>query len=127
MTIDEYKIKYGKGWLRHWKRDKPTQQPEKYIKGRYERRKAHWNDFDYYRDEVKTLTNDNAQHIPNIHKRGFHSYHIDHKISIKHGYDNGYLAEHIAHHTNCEMLWWKDNVRKSDSCKIDDDNRWITE
>ena len=59
-----------------------------YVKNSQHRLKAHWRDYDYYISNVKKLTNDNKHLIPGIHKRGFHSYHIDHKISIKYGYEN---------------------------------------
>ena len=121
MDIEDFKQKYGKGWLYKYKSYKNN---SKYTKHGVKRR-AHWNDFDEYRHEVKQLTEHNASDIPGIHKRGFNSYHIDHKISIKYGYDNGLLPEHIAHPSNCEMIPWKDNIRKSARCKVDDQNEWI--
>ncbi len=125
MDIEEYKQKYGNKWLRQWKRDKQATKKSPYVKGSRQRLKTHWRDYDHYVGHVKQLTNDNKSSIPDIHKRGFNTYHIDHKISIKYGYDNGILAEDIAHPSNCEMVWWKDNIRKSDKCVIDDTNQWI--
>jgi hypothetical protein len=126
--INFYKETYGQGWLAKYqgaKRSETCTNKSKYHKNSTNKRKAFWGDYDFYRDEVKQLTNKNSGEIPNIHKRGFNTYHIDHKISIKWGYDNGILAEHIAHPSNCEMIWWKDNIRKSDKCKIDENNEWI--
>ncbi len=125
MEIEDYQKKYGTQWLRHWRHAKQAESNDIYIGKSNHRRKAHWRDYDYYSDSVKRLTNENKHQIPNIHKRGFHAYHIDHKISVKFGYDNGILAEHIAHPSNCEMIWWKDNIRKSDKCKVDESNQWI--
>ena len=125
MDIEVYQQKYGNKWLKHWKRDKRAMKEPIYVKNSQHRLKAHWRDYDYYISNVKELTNDNKHLIPGIHKRGFHSYHIDHKISIKYGYENGILAEEIAHPSNCEMVWWKDNIRKGAGCKIDDNNQWI--
>ena len=125
MDIEVYKQKYGKKWLRQWKTDKQAKTGDVYIKNSNTRRKAHWRDYDYYLSSVKQLTDDNKHQIPNIHKRGFNTYHIDHKISIKFGYENGILAEDIAHPSNCEMIWWKDNIRKAAQCTIDDTNQWI--
>ena len=121
MDIEGYKQTYGKGWLRRWKHDKID--TIRTSKNNSKRRKK--NDWDYYSADVRQLTNDNKHHIPNIHKRGFLTYHIDHKISVKYGYDNGILAENIAHPTNMEMLKRQDNIRKSTQCKIDDNNQWI--
>lgn len=89
------------------------------------RRKPFWNDFDYYREEVKLLTEANKNCIPDIHKRGFNAYQIDHMISIKWGFDNGIAPECIAHPSNCQMLWWKDNIRKSNKCFVCESNKWI--
>ena len=122
MDIEGYKQKYGKGWLRRYNADKNTSIR---VKGSSARRKSHWRDYDYYLSSVKQLTEGNKHHIPNIHKRGLNTYHIDHKISIKYGYENGILAEDIAHPSNCEMIWWKDNIRKAAQCTIDDNNQWI--
>ena len=107
----EYKQKYGKRWHFEWKRDK--------------HRKANWRDFDYYHSLVTQLTDEHKHLIPEIHTRGFNTYHIDHKISKRYGFDNGILAQVIAHHSNCEMIWWLDNVVKGVKCKIDEHNKWI--
>ena len=121
QEILEFQQKYGKGWLQKYNSHKNN---TTYTKHGVKRR-AHWDDFDEYRNEVKLLTEQNANDIPGIHKRGFNLYHIDHKASIRWGYDNGIMPEQIAHPSNCEMVWWKDNIRKSDQCKFDSDNEWL--
>ena len=132
MDIEDFKQTYGKGWLdkyNTWKRAQDvikSPPPKSDIKRKDgNRRKSSWTDFDYYRDDVRQLSEGNKHHLPNIHKRGFNTYHLDHKISIIWGYENGIPAENIAHQSNMEMIWWKDNVRKNVKCKIDDDNKWI--
>jgi hypothetical protein len=121
QEITYFQKKYGKGWLQKYNSYKNNSKYTSYgVK-----RRAHWNDFDYYKQTVQELTNNNILHIPNSYKRGFNQYHVDHKISIKFGFENGILEEQIAHPSNLEMLWWKDNVRKSVQCKIDEDNKWI--
>ena len=123
MKIDDFKQKYGKGWLTKWNAyNKPGKRTKHNVK-----RRRHWGEFDYYRERVQRLTEDNTNDVPNIHKRGFVSYHLDHKISIKYGFDNGIPEENIAHASNLEVLPWKDNIRKSNNIKIDDKNGWILE
>ena len=121
MDIEYFKQKYGKGWLVKYNSLKNSSKYTKYNL----RRKQHWNDFDHYREHVNQLTEGNKQNITNIHKRGFNSYHLDHKISIRYGFDNGIPAENISHESNLEMIYWKDNIRKSVACKVDDENKWI--
>lgn len=127
MNSEYFKKKYGKGWLKYYKSWKLAQDKPKptHIVGSGTRRKWNWNDFDYYREDVKRLSEENKHNVYNIHKRGFNNYHLDHKISIRFGYDNGIPAEKIAHESNLEMVYWVDNIRKSTQCKIDDENKWI--
>ena len=125
MKIDDFKQKYGKGWLTKWKAyNKPDN--DKYTKHGVKRR-GHWGEFEWYREQVKRLTENNTNEVPDIHKRGFNSYHLDHKISIKYGFANNIPAENIAHASNLEILPWKDNICKSDNIKVDGRNAWILE
>lgn len=126
MDVQYFKDKYGKGWLNKYNSWKLTKdKPRRTHLNSGNRAKWNWNDFDYYRDDVQRLSEDNKHKVTNIHKRGFNSYHLDHKISIRYGFDNGIPAENIAHESNLEMVYWKDNIRKADDCKIDDENKWI--
>lgn len=124
--IEKFKQKYGRGWLKQWNSyQKALSNKNKSYSNYKDKPKLLWTDWDYYRDEVNKLTEEVKHQIPNINKRGFRHYHIDHKISIKYGYDNGILPENIAHISNLHMLYWKDNVRKKDSILVDSLNEWI--
>ncbi len=50
-------------------------------------------------------------------KRGFKSYHLDHKISIWHGFKNNIDPSIIANIDNLEFIPYKDNMRKGIKCK----------
>ncbi len=39
-------------------------------------------------------------------------YHLDHKVSVRYGFDNGWPPEQLATVDNLQMLPWRDNVRK---------------
>ena len=123
-TIEEYQKEYGKQWLKVWQADKRRKPSIKY-RGYKDKPRAKWNDWDYYRYEVDTLTEENKHTIPGIHKRGFNTYHIDHKISKRYGYDNGILPEHIAHPSNLHMLAKRSNLKKGTDNIIDPLNEWI--
>ena len=124
--IEEFKKKYGKGWLTKWNSYRHAiENKDKSYRNYRDKPKRLWTDWDYYRDEVNNLTEKAKHQIPNIHKRGYREYHIDHKISIREGYDRGILPEHIAHISNLHMMYWKDNVRKKDSSMVDSSNEWI--
>lgn len=124
--IERFKEKYGKGWLRKWNSyQNAVKNKGKAYKDFRDKPKLLWNDWDYYKEEVITLTEANKHQIPNIHKRGFKEYHIDHKISIKEGYDRGILPQHIAHISNLQMMYWEDNIRKGTSSMVDTSNEWI--
>lgn len=124
--IEEFQKKYGKGWLKKWNAyQNGIKNKGKSYRNYKDKPKMLWTDWDYYRDEVNNLTEQVKHQIPNIHKRGYRSYHIDHKISIREGYDKGILPQHIAHISNLHMLYWKDNVKKKDSSMVDSFNEWI--
>lgn len=66
-----------------------------------------------------TMYRNNIQFInPNNLKRGIKSYHIDHKFSLKQGYLLGLPIEVITHPVNLEMIYYKDNLVKQDTCSI---------
>jgi hypothetical protein len=46
-------------------------------------------------------------------------YHLDHKVSIAYGYDNGWTPEQLAVKENLQMLPWRDNIIKYDNCDWD--------
>ena len=53
---------------------------------------------------------------PNNHPRQMGNiegaYQLDHKISVKYGFDNGISPEVLSHYTNLQILTWKDNRAK---------------
>lgn len=120
-TIEDYQKRYGTKWLRVYNSDKKGRKYSTY-KGKT---KSLWTDWDYYNQAVDIVTENNKHNVPGIHKRGFYTYHIDHKISKRFGYDNGISPEAIGHPSNLHMLWWKDNVLKRTDNIIDEENKWI--
>jgi hypothetical protein len=102
----------------------PEPKKSKYTKYN-NKRKKYWSGIDYYRQEVKELTELNKHKVDNIESRNFLTHHIDHKISIKYGYDNSIPAKHIADPSNLHILEKKDNILKNDRNIIDENNKWI--
>lgn len=53
---------------------------------------------------------------PNNYPRGLAGetgvYHLDHIVSIRHGFDNNLLPEDVACKENLQMLPWKENISK---------------
>lgn len=77
----------------------------------------------YYRkiaiNRTITMYRNNSNIInPHNLKRGHKLYHIDHKFSVKRGYLLGLPVEIITHPANLEMLYYRDNMVKSDKCSI---------
>lgn len=81
--------------------------------------------YDKYRMRVNELTEQVKHLIEGVENRGWHTYHIDHKISVKWGFDHNIPEKHIAHPDNLQMLWWSDNLNKNIICEIDIKNQWI--
>jgi hypothetical protein len=81
--------------------------------------------YDKYKSRVMELTEQVKHLIEGIESRGWHTFHIDHKISIKWGFDNNIPEKHIAHPDNLQMLWWKENFTKNIVCEVDTKNQWI--
>lgn len=82
-------------------------------------------DFKNYKLIVDFLTKETKGFIPAIDKRGFHSFQIDHKISISFGFHNGIDPAYIAHPSNLWLIWWEDNIFKGPKCFVDYSNEWI--
>lgn len=83
--------------------------------------------FKRYRDSVDYHTEKNKDLIEGIETRGYLTFHIDHKISAKWGFDNNVPSKVIAHLDNLRMFWGKDNICKNKKNVIDDSNKWIFE
>jgi hypothetical protein len=89
------------------------------------RKKKQNPDKQYYWDIVRFLTSEVSCFIPGINRRGYRSFHLDHKISISYGFSNGIPAEYIAHPSNLWMIWWEENRKKGPSIFVDHNNSWI--
>jgi hypothetical protein len=103
--------------------EKPTPKKSNVNKG--DKKKSRNPEFERYKERVWELTNQVKHLIEGIEDRGWRKFHIDHKISIKWGFDNNIPAKSIAHIDNLRMMWWKDNFVKNIVCEIDDKNKWI--
>jgi hypothetical protein len=68
--------------------------------------------FHAYRRRVNRLTEAVKHLIPEIDKRGWETYHIDHKLSIYKGYRSGIAAEVIADISNLHLIPYKENLKK---------------
>lgn len=88
-------------------------------------KKVKSNLFFEYRELVGFLTEEVKCFLPGINRRGVYSFHIDHKISIKFGFDNNIPAEVISHPSNLWLIWHKDNMGKGSRIFVDKDNSWI--
>jgi len=77
------------------------------------------NKFHKYRKLVMILTNKNKIGLNGIEKRGFKTYHIDHKISIWYGFKNGIPESQIADISNLRLIPYKENMEKGIKCIFD--------
>jgi hypothetical protein len=70
-------------------------------------------EFLLYSDKVRKLTEKTFKHeyIDNKELRG-KGYHLDHKLSIRSGYDQGVPPEMVAHVCNLEMVSSEYNASK---------------
>ncbi|MFN5417943.1 MAG: hypothetical protein ACK5B9_12870 [Flavobacteriia bacterium] len=76
--------------------------------------------FDIYKKEVWDVTNSqNLSLLPDFDKRGFKSYHLDHKVSIYYGFKNNILPETIGFIDNLRMIPYKENMIKGVKCVFD--------
>jgi hypothetical protein len=106
-------------WLEKPKPKRPTSTNSK------SKKKKPTSKFTIYKEKVMELTEKVKHLIEGIENRGWHKYHIDHKISIKWGFDNNIPPKHIAHIDNLRMMWWRDNFNKNIVCEVDNKNKWI--
>ena len=78
-----------------------------------------------YYSLVLKLTESNKHLIEDVDKRKFRKFDIDHKISIKFGFENNIAAENIADITNLHIIPHKANAIKGNKNIVDDSNKWI--
>jgi hypothetical protein len=81
--------------------------------------------FKQYHRRVNKLTEKVKGSIEGIEKRGWDSYHIDHKISIHYGFKNEIEPEKISDISNLRMLPKKTNTDKGNGIFVDSKNEWI--
>ncbi len=68
-----------------------------------------------YRSQVQKYTRKQPlSQLLNHDKRGKGSFHLDHIISIKYGFDNGIEPELIGNIVNLRYLYWNENISKRD-------------
>lgn len=82
-------------------------------------------EFQKYRNRVQVLTRKTYEEYkdyinPNNFKRAVagvdEAYQLDHIVSVRYGFDNGFTPEEISNKDNLQMLPWKENIVKG--CKI---------
>lgn len=69
----------------------------------------------YFKDEVKSLPNFELSGKAGIGG----AYQLDHKVSIKYGFENNVPFEIIGHICNLEMIPWEQNRQKDSKNSID--------
>ena len=63
--------------------------------------------------KVWIITENQPLHkLRNFKKRGWRKYHLDHIVSISHGFLNGLSPEQIGGMSNLRFIPWKENIRK---------------
>lgn len=81
-------------------------------------------DYELYKRKVWYITSrQDLQHLSNIEKRGRadlkkDAYHLDHKVSIKYGFNNCILPYIIGDISNLECIHHSMNTSKQDKCSI---------
>ena len=72
-----------------------------------------------YKRLVWKITNQQpVKRLKHSEKRGFHNYHLDHKVSIWYGYKNSVDPHVIGSIKNLEFIPWKDNFKKAIKCNF---------
>jgi hypothetical protein len=72
-----------------------------------------YSDWKEYRKTVWNITKkQDLNSLPNIEKRGFKDYHLDHRISIWYGYKNKINPFIIGDISNLKMIPCKENMLK---------------
>ena len=75
------------------------------------------DDFEYYKREVWKVTNSNLHKIKGIETRS-PNMHVDHKFSIKKGFEMNILPIIIGSSRNLEMLPRSINCSKKANCSV---------
>ena len=80
-------------------------------------RNTNKNDWYMYRDLVRKYTEKHALYLDNSYKRG-KEFHLDHKYSIKEGFDNNIPIYLIANKNNLQIIEAEKNIKKNKKCSI---------
>ena len=79
-----------------------------------------------YKENVWQLTEKTVHLLPNIHLRAFREYHVNHKISIRYGFEHNIDYKKIADITNLRMIKYVPNIgTMKANYIIDTENNWI--
>lgn len=127
LTRDEIQQwqREGKGWiLREGLIEKSRINELLYLlRTRYKkrvRRPAKWRPYPewtaYKKLVIKLTGKQPIDTLENYHLRGWNGYHLDHKVSIWYGFENGIQAERIAHISNLQFIPAKENRKKGVDC-----------
>ena len=65
-----------------------------------------------YKDEI------NPNNLPRAKAGIDGGYHLDHKVSVIWGFENGWSPEQLSAKENLQMLPWLENVKKHGSCSL---------
>lgn len=97
----------NKGWMKSGE-NHPNWNPNKsdFLKYAYAVRRVSEETYNLYQDVI------NPQNLPRTLCGIDGGYQLDHKISIKEGYDNHLNPEVLGHITNLQMLPWEANRAK---------------
>ena len=88
--------------------------------GEYRTDRTDWVNYKYLvwmhtkRNNLSSLDNYNKRSLAGTEG----GYQLDHKISIKFGFDNNICPSVIGNINNIEFIPWKENIKKSNNCSI---------
>jgi hypothetical protein len=66
----------------------------------------------YYREVWRLTEHNDLSLLKNYENRGYRTYHLDHILPIRKGFDMKIPPAEIADINNLQFLWWKDNINK---------------
>ncbi|MBC8428347.1 hypothetical protein H8D04_00545 [bacterium] len=115
-----------KYWIGHKNTGKNSIRVKGILKSKnitYEQYDNSINDYVKYRRNVLSITRlQELETLKYSHKRGksgiTNSYQLDHKVSIKYGFENAIPPYIIGNIENLEFIPWMDNRKKSISCSM---------
>lgn len=95
-----------RSYLQKYRKERINSKVSEYRRYAYRVRKMSEETYNLYESEIN----------PYKHIRGLagtpNAYHLDHKISVRYGFDNGIPPEVLAKKENLQMLPWRVNIVK---------------